>query len=55
MTLENMQQDETYAVVTGSNKIAYTSNDEELAKKHRDRLNKAWRVVKIVTSFEEIH
>ncbi len=53
MTITNMEKDVIYAVVTNSDKLAFTSNNIDLAKARRDQVNPEWRIIEITTLYKE--
>jgi hypothetical protein len=54
MPLHDLKREVNYAVVTHAHKIAFTSNDLELATRRRDQIDPTWRIVRITTLYSEI-
>lgn len=54
MTLENMKTEESFALITNAGIMAYTSNNLELIKARRAKVNPSWCIVRIITTYEKI-
>jgi hypothetical protein len=54
VTHENMKTDTEYAVLNRSKKVVYKTNDEATARARRDKMDPAWTIVEMITTYREI-
>ncbi len=54
MTYVNLKTEVEFGVITHAGTLAYTTNDLELARQRKDKVDPTWKIVKITTNFEEV-